>query len=110
MDKRWGGQILRGRQTSKPMTIRQPDEHTPEGGKGGRKCLRQGVLGKTASGPHAPEILILGGAQDALILTSSCRLRRLVQDHTLRWHCSGIVVHNQGHSAPRGHLQDWGHA
>lgn len=79
MDRRWGGQappsrgqILQVSQTSKQMTILQPGEHTPEGGKGGRKYMRQGVLGKTAWGPHAPEILILGGAQDALILTSSC--------------------------------------
>lgn len=79
MDKRWGGQappsrgqILRGSQTSKQRTIPRPDEHTPEGGKGGRKCMGQAVLGKTAWGTHAPEILILGGAQDALILASSC--------------------------------------
>lgn len=36
----------------KQMTIIQPEEHTPEAGKGASKGMRQGVQVKTASRPH----------------------------------------------------------
>lgn len=104
------GHILWGSQTSKQMAIR-PDEHTPEVGKGARKCVRQGVLGKTASGPHAPETLILGGAQDAPILTSSCHAEAAGARTT---QFDGTALEQpfttRSNSAPRGHLPVWGHA
>lgn len=60
------------------MTIIQLDEHTEEESKGARMWRRQGVLRQPLGpAPSGPDSVGLGG-QDALVLTSSSAMLRLL--------------------------------